>query len=561
MTFLPIVQRELLEASRRRATYWSRVGAAGAALAIGIWVMMFPEFRTPSRMGMALFVPVAVIALIYCALAGVFRTADCLSEEKREGTLGLLFLTDLRGHDIVLGKLAATSLNSIYGLLALFPILAVPLLAGGVAAAELARVALVAANTLFFSLAAGMFCSAASRDERRSMAATFGLLLLFIPGLPIAAGILADQLRPRPAEWVEWIAIPSPGYAAVYAFEDLRRGQRFASEHFFASIAIVHALAWAFLAAASFLLPRTWQDRRTVAPTKTTPPATGAGSTPGPGFRGPAGAEDQVSPGTGDRPASAVVARRALLDLNPLLWLVTRGRFKLLKPWIVPALGALLWTWGLLKHPTDWKNEFAYVLTALAAHTLLKFLLVTEACRHFSHDRQSGALELLLSTPLSVREIVHGQVLGLERQFAGPVFVVLLADLAFLMAERHTQGWVSVWAVGMIVFVADLWTLGWLGMWLGLIRRHPNRAALGALFRVLVLPWILFALVMTVLGVSGGLRMMNNAAWENYGLPLLYAGLSLGVNLVFGLPARQRLLAEFRTVATQRFDSKGRSRD
>ena len=34
-------------------------------------------------------------------------TADCLSEEKREGTLGLLFLTDLRGYDIVVSSSSA----------------------------------------------------------------------------------------------------------------------------------------------------------------------------------------------------------------------------------------------------------------------------------------------------------------------------------------------------------------------------------------------------------------------------------------------------------------------
>jgi hypothetical protein len=32
-----------------------------------------------------------------CASAGIFLTADSLSEEKRDGTLGLLFLTDLEG--------------------------------------------------------------------------------------------------------------------------------------------------------------------------------------------------------------------------------------------------------------------------------------------------------------------------------------------------------------------------------------------------------------------------------------------------------------------------------
>ena len=73
---------------------------------------------------------------MYCLLSGVWFTADCLSEEKREGTLGLLFLTDLKGYDVVLGKLVATSLNGLYAVLAAVPILALPLLMGGVAPGE-----------------------------------------------------------------------------------------------------------------------------------------------------------------------------------------------------------------------------------------------------------------------------------------------------------------------------------------------------------------------------------------------------------------------------------------
>src|SRR5689334_15521984 len=123
MRFLPIVVRELLEAARRRGTYWIRVGAAGAGLLVGGWILIIPGMTTPQTLGLTLFIPLAVIIYIYCTFIGVFRTADCLSEEKREGTLGLLFLTDLKGYDVVLGKLVASSLHAFYGVLALMPVL------------------------------------------------------------------------------------------------------------------------------------------------------------------------------------------------------------------------------------------------------------------------------------------------------------------------------------------------------------------------------------------------------------------------------------------------------
>jgi peptidoglycan/LPS O-acetylase OafA/YrhL len=133
MTFLPIVGRELRVAARRRGTYWTRLVIACVAIAFGGWVMLIPDFRTPQNLGLALFTSLSVVAFIYSLLAGVRTTADCLSEEKREGTLGLLFLTDLKGYDIVFGKLTATSVNAAYGLLAIFPVMAIPLLLGGVA--------------------------------------------------------------------------------------------------------------------------------------------------------------------------------------------------------------------------------------------------------------------------------------------------------------------------------------------------------------------------------------------------------------------------------------------
>ena len=45
-------------------------------------------------------------------------------------------LTDLSGYDVVFGKLAATSLRSFCGLLAILPVLAIPLLLGSVTGKE-----------------------------------------------------------------------------------------------------------------------------------------------------------------------------------------------------------------------------------------------------------------------------------------------------------------------------------------------------------------------------------------------------------------------------------------
>src|SRR5438034_7974520 len=152
MRFLPIVGRELRVAARRRGTYWLRSGVALGVVIAATFIFLMSLRDPPREVGPIIFYVLTGASLLYCLLAGLRSTADCLSEEKREGTLGLLFLTDLKGYDIVLGKLACTSLKSFYGMLAVFPVLAISLLLGGVAPGEFWRVMLVAVNNLFFSL-------------------------------------------------------------------------------------------------------------------------------------------------------------------------------------------------------------------------------------------------------------------------------------------------------------------------------------------------------------------------------------------------------------------------
>src|SRR5260370_3617695 len=93
-----------------------------------VWqVLVAGSGRTATaQLSQGLFIAFGVMALGFCLLAGIFLTADCLSEEKREGTLGLLFLADLKSYDVVLGKLIATSTHSVYGLLAVVSGVCVP---------------------------------------------------------------------------------------------------------------------------------------------------------------------------------------------------------------------------------------------------------------------------------------------------------------------------------------------------------------------------------------------------------------------------------------------------
>ena len=99
MTLLALIARELRVAARHGFTYYLRVLGAGTVMLVCIIFGLNNEFKT--NLGGELFV--YLHATLFCAIWILvpLLTADCISRERREGTLGLLFLTRLRAADIV----------------------------------------------------------------------------------------------------------------------------------------------------------------------------------------------------------------------------------------------------------------------------------------------------------------------------------------------------------------------------------------------------------------------------------------------------------------------------
>lgn len=535
MTFLPIVNRELRVASRRRGTYWSRLLTAGLGIIAGSIVYLLNIDGAPHEISEALFYVLAIGAFFYCLFIGVRSTADCLSEEKREGTLGLLFLTDLRGYDVVGGKLVATSLNAFYGLLSILPVLAIPLLMGGVTNGEFWRVALVLVNTFFFSLAAGMLMSALSQSPRAAMAAT----LVFL--LAVSLGLFLSQLIPYVNEskpLLRWSYLINPGYSAILVTDGVFKVK---SHDFWLSAGIIHGVAWFFLAVASFIVPRSWQDR---------PVGTARG-----GWR-----ERWHRWRFGDTTERAAFRRR-LLGINPFFWLAARGRLKPIYVWAALAILGCLWSWGALENGHSWNDPGVYFPTAIILNTMLKIWVASEAGHRLGQDRKLGSLELILSTPLVVRDIIRGQLLALRRQFIGPVIAIMLVEFIFLLMSLGTIGsgnsndasqLVATWAAGTVTLVADLMALSVVAMWVALSTRNPNRATGITVTRVLVLPLLISVSIFICLGIMSALgRFSFDPGWK-FGLSVWFLP-GIFVDLYFGARAWWQLHRDFREVAARRF--------
>ncbi len=413
MTFLPIVERELRVAARRRATYWSRLVMALVAIILGAGVLLANLGAPQSTLGNFVFTALAVLALIYCLSSGRRSTADCLSEEKREGTLGLLFLTDLNGYDVVLGKLVATSLNAFYGLLAVFPVIAIPLLLGGITNGEFWRLVLVLLNTFLFSLAVGIFSSALTHDARRAMALNFALIFAFtaaLPGCALAVN-LSSGVTFSPACF-----FTSPIFCFWQSFELHYRVDR---HSFWWSLGVIHGLTWLLLIQASRIVPRSWQDRPLPMPRTAKAPRQSLWQTWNYGHA-----------------IHHAAYRKKLLDVNAFYWLAARARLKPLHVWTFLILIGGWWGYvHFLANGTV--TDFVDITMALLLNSTLKLWLTLEAGHRLAEDKKIGSLELILSTPLDARDIVRGQMLALRRQFFLPTLAVILIALYLLADARE----------------------------------------------------------------------------------------------------------------------------
>lgn len=497
---LPIGQRELRVAARAPSSYWGRCAFAGtAALVFAVHSLL----STPRVAPIRIFEALTVLCFVMTLFSGVVLTSDRISSERREGTLGLLFLTALKARDVVAGNLAGSSLKSLCGLLAVLPILSLALIFGGVSLGEFGRVCLALLSSLAFAHCLCFMTSCAPERYVIAPLKGFAGVVFFNAALP-ALVILARKVPLGVAgNWVTTIGLCSPWTTLSLAPSTLP----FRLRQFWISLVTVNLLSAGFLIVACALLSRSWR------------------SEPHLGTSRP-------------RQRTAALWRKRLLDSNPISWLASRHTFApfgllclflaigllacCLAPTFspVPGLGRMFPVLGRLMHAWYW--------AAGTMHLVVFWALAAAACSRLASDRKSGALELILVSPIDVGRILRGQRLALLRQFAGPVVALLLAQGLLLWGMLSLEGLrpgngLSAWQVlvqakraldanpqlwrsllfdiGLsvgceVMFFSTLAALASAGAWIALRARRPSFAPWLALLFVLAPPFALYLCVL-----------------------------------------------------------------
>jgi ABC-type transport system involved in multi-copper enzyme maturation permease subunit len=475
---LPVIERELIVAARKPWTARTRIVFALAGVVTCLMVMAVPRMPTHEQ-GIMMLVALSILSLAFALFSGCFLTADCISREKREGTLGLLFLTPLRYRDIALGKLVSSSVLVAYGLLAVFPVFFLPLLNGGVTWAEVLRVLLTLLVTLSLSLTVGLFCSTLCNQAKTAVLATFVVMLL-VTLLPLLYLIvLAEATRGQPSflgppQW-------SPAVLLLASFDQIyQRGARHA---YWIATASQLVLSLGLLLLSVKFLARRWAHSKSSV-TSAKHRAIKAG----------AECRVQTQPLLPNANPYAWAASR---DANePVLVLVFRG--------LMLALIGLMIVWCATSRRS---NDEAYVmafLTAYALHLTSKFSMALEATRPLSEDRQSGALELVLITPMGARQTLPGaheayrQATRRSFRWLIRVNLTLLAVAIILQRSLHMQAealtaFAVLYLGGIVMAFADRRAMAWVGFRQSLVARTHLRAALMTLAHVMVPGWLMFA--------------------------------------------------------------------
>jgi ABC-type transport system involved in multi-copper enzyme maturation permease subunit len=410
----PVVQRELRVGARRPFNYWVRVGAAAAGTLV-LWYIVGNMEEPPATIGSWLFACLHALLLWLICLFVPGMTADCISREKREGTLGLLFLTPLNARGIVLGKGIVQALRAFTLWLAVLPVLTIPLLLGGVGRTDVFRAIAGEFCATMLCLAAGLLASSLVK----SRGAAFVLALLCAVGFIFVLGLflwncILWQLRSLlggyhlfagPYDWMVFMGlIPMP--APLYTGGSYLTAVPIPSGFWLwsLSVCILLALLLSFLVVwfAARRIERSWQDK-------------------------PPSPEQEYLVKRYCTPLFQRLysrLRRHSLDRNPIAWLQQYSWKARLVKWGLCLAFIVVESMALRGNPHNFETVQTMLLLILAgAYTFV-------GVNSFLAEKRSGALELILITPISVNKIIFGRVWGLWKQFLPAALILAFCDNA-----------------------------------------------------------------------------------------------------------------------------------
>jgi hypothetical protein len=181
----------------------------------------------------------------------------------------------------------------------------------------------------------------------------------------------------------------------------------------------------------------------------------------------------------------------------------------------------------------------------IVANFFIKVHVARQASRCFARLKQNNAMELLLSTPLTVDQIIDGQWKALQHYFVRPIVITFTVEVVGLVAvvlaamisgdlkKEEAMGAITAaggitWVYAMY-YIFDAFGVAWAGLWFGLSAKSESAAINRTVLLAIALPTF-----------SMGLCYI--------GLPVL-----IGAPLFWIAWGSSKVRAEFRRIAAQQY--------
>ena len=483
MTVLPVITRELRAQSRLGFTYLLRV--IGAATLLAVCVVFWANHSFAPRMGGMLFGYLHFVLNLSIWILTPLISADCISCERREGTVGLLFLTPLKAREVVLAKGLVHGVRALTLWLAVLPVMTITFLIGGVTWKEATMSMLMNFSSICWALAAGLLASSVTKTWLRAMALALalafcmGVVFVTFTGWGTFLSIHRDSRFSLPFQNLGWSwqdrehylqTLMVTGFFGVTGlggwwgqmFGALSRSSQRAWMLAGAETAVFAVLLlMAAVLGAAWNLRRSWQEE---------PPSAGR-----------VWLEQKLcEPVIGVKFFHRWLRRK--LEHNPIGWLEQRtwsGRI-------------VTWAWLAVMvsfYSVVFSAQYAFRLlegVQLLMAWALMGIMAASAAGSFQRERESRVLELLLVSPMSVGQIISGRLRGLWGQFL-PAMVLLVALWIYLGESllQHND------MRGVPFFCGAFITVPLIGLYYSLKRKHFITAFLSTLLMGLVIPYVL----------------------------------------------------------------------
>jgi ABC-type transport system involved in multi-copper enzyme maturation permease subunit len=449
-------------------------------------------------------------ALILLITPGV--TAGAIAEEKERKTLEFMLTTELRGYEIVLGKLAARLAYMVLLILTGLPFLALLLLLGGLDPGLILASFIASGMTLLSIACLSIFNSVLAAKPRTAIFAAYAQVLAYFVTSLVIVEMSDRKYLPEP---VEWFCAGNP-YVALQDIIELVRTRGLLGPGLTGVVLVYcsfHAVVIGLFLAGSLVGLRWWNRRQ---------------ASEGSRRAFVVFSKPKRLPRVGDRP---VLWKE--LYAAPFLHVRRGGLILLTSIWVVGLLfGGLLvfaqiYFYFALENIPDGLSEYVNRLASATA-CLAALGAAIHSAGAFAGERDRQTFDSLLTTPLTKQAIFWGKWWGgfLSVRKAWYCLVVIWA--VGLFTNKTDPLAVGLLAVASMVYVAFASSIG---LWFSLRCRTTLRAMFWTLAVLIlacgghqVLTWFIEPLV-AIRRPQYGIMALKEPSWftnlvefQTYGL-------------------------------------------